>query len=88
MAEYLRYPVYKGNKLIGYYTTYLPLMGIKAFFYETSFLKQRYDRKIKYIEVPIRSKVIFDNHVEKHYTLYLDVTRKSKRQIDIILNNR
>jgi hypothetical protein len=82
------YEVWKANKLIG--TVYLmsPVQGKFVEFPELSSLKQPYNQKPKIIHVPVDRRIEKINYCQAVITTILNVSKKSKRQIKIILGGQ
>lgn len=77
------YELRKSNKIVGYYTTKLTLCGN---YFPIPVLN--YIHKVETIEVPISYICIKDDGIEYTIRRYLDVSYKSKRQIDLIKDKK
>lgn len=84
MIRVYKYELWNGSKVLGYYTRLSPLTGQMLVAPEMSTLKQSYSEKYRVIRVPIWSRIVFHDGIDITYRIYLDVRRKSKRQIDIL----
>lgn len=78
------YELYKAGKIIGTYWSSNKLVGKFLVVPELHTLKERYSTRPKMIEVPLVSHVVYDDGVEYRVRMRLDVSKKSKRQIDIL----
>lgn len=80
MPPTFTYRMYRRETLVGLFTTRAPLYGKAVVIPELSALKEPYNTKMLSICVPL--KILQVEH--DTYKIVLDVSRKSKRQIDII----
>lgn len=79
------YEVWKGDKQIGtFYNTCL-LMGPHFIFPTVPLIKEAYNSPCEYIKVPLKIRVISNNGIECTTRVVLDVTKKSARQIKLLL---
>lgn len=82
------YEVRSGKQLLGHVNSSTRFQGNSVFFPTISELKRDYGRTYELIKVPIAYLVISDNGVDYTTRRYLDVRRKSARQIELILRNK
>lgn len=81
------YEIRKSNKIIGYKTLIEPVRGLFLVIPAESIFKQKYGRRYEHIKIPIGYE-IKDDGVTVSTTRFLDVSRKSQRQIDLILGKK
>jgi hypothetical protein len=81
------YELWNGSKVLGEITLISPVIGKYCLFYEKSILKQKYGQCAKFIKVPICGRIIEKTYKDYTYRICLDIRKKSKRQINIILEN-
>lgn len=84
MPTHYAYELWNGKVVLGHYGTQFPLQGLSVVIPTISELKRIYDRTYETITVPLRMRLVSDNGVDFTYRLYLDVRRKSQRQIQLI----
>lgn len=84
MPETYQYEVWNGKEVIGYYSSNYQLTGVFINIYEHTPLKYPYG-PYKSIKIPLVLRPILVNGIDFHYRLVLDVRKKSKRQIDLII---
>lgn len=84
MPTYYAYELWNGKKVIGYYNSQYQLQGLSVVIPTISELKRLYGRTYETITVPLGVRCISNDGIDSVYRLYLDVRRKSKRQIKII----
>lgn len=83
------YELWDGKKVVGTVTLHRPLlMGHAVDFPVYSTFKQRYNGPYKTIRVPIVYRTVEDNGIDIVLRKVLDVKRKSKEQIALIMKNR
>lgn len=85
MIRTYQYELWNGKKVVGTYTTPYRLMGLHTLVSEHSTLKQFYRQKLKVIKVPIITRIILDDGVDITVRRCLDVRRKSKRQLELLI---
>lgn len=73
----LKYELWSGKRLVGVFETHQVFAGKAVNFYDPE--------KGKGFLVPISYKIDVHNEISSTYTVILDVRKKSKRQIDLIL---
>jgi hypothetical protein len=86
MASMYSYPVWNGKKILGYYSSMSPIYGKVLVMPTLSTLKQSYDRKLETIYFPMIYRSL-DNGVTITTTRTIDVRKKSKRQISILMGD-
>lgn len=79
------YEVWNGKKVIGRYNISSSILGRFLIVPEVSIFKQSYYKKATYIRVPVIYQFVSDNGIEVTYKRVLDVRKKSKRQIKILI---
>lgn len=79
------YDLWDGEKVIGKHWVLFKIWGKALIVPELSPLKQPYNRKPKEIRIPLIYREVYNDGVEIHYRITLDVSRKSDRQIAILL---
>lgn len=79
------YKLWNGKKVIGIKTLFFKLQGLHIVFPSIPLFKQSYFKKVEEIKVPIVYKEVSDNGVQIVLERMLDVSKKSKRQIRILL---
>lgn len=84
MNRIYAYELWNGKEVVGHYVSMSPLYGRTLAVPELPPLKQSYFRKIKRIEVPIITRVVSDDGVTMTVRIVLDVSKKSKRQIELL----
>lgn len=82
------YDVWDGRSVVGQYWSLHQIQGEYLELCEVPTLKQVYGRKIKTIKIPIVCVESFNDGVEFRFRFSLDVRKKSKRQIKIILGKK
>lgn len=85
MATYYNYELWNGEKILGYYSATFPIRGKFLFVRPVSTFKQLYDIKPEIIKVPIITRVVSTTATDVHSRIVLDVRKKSKRQIGILM---
>jgi len=85
MATSYSYELWDGKKVVGHFNASFPLCGAHVVVPEVSTLKQRYGTRVKYIKVPMATRVVSDNGVDRLIRLVLDVRKKSNRQIRVLI---
>lgn len=88
MVRIYSYELWNGKSVLGYYSTLFIIMGKSITIYEESALKQIYGQKMKIIEVPLTIRCVKNDGIECTYRTVLDVRKKSKRQINILLDKK
>ncbi len=83
MATTYKYELRRSGKIVGYATLSYPILGQHLVVRESSAYKQRYGTDPKMIKFPL-GWAVTDDGVTRTSTRYLDVTRKSDRQIEIL----
>lgn len=78
------YELWNGKKVVGFYTTSFAITGNYIVIPVLSLFKQFYNKRYEFIKIPIVYD-IQDDGVTVIMKRRLDVRKKSKRQIDIIL---
>ncbi len=86
MITSFKYELWNGKKVVGYRYSIYGFYGKYLIVPELSMLKQPYNRRIKEIKIPIITRLVFNDGVTFTYRMCLDVSRKSKRQIELIKN--
>lgn len=81
------YKLIKGKKEVGTVWSLSQYYGKSVVFPTLPSLKQSYFKKMETITVPMATRLILDDGVFYTFERYLDVSRKSQRQIDIIKKN-
>lgn len=84
VIELYRYELWNGKEVVGHYSTATELKGNFLAVPEMSVFKQPYRSKTKHIEVPLAVRLIYKKGTDYTYRTFLDVRRKSKRQIELI----
>ena len=75
----------RGGKIVGSILVHPPVFGDHMVFpLMPSPLKQVYGRRYESISVPIAYEVVKDDGIEYTVRRYLDVRKKSKRQIEML----
>jgi hypothetical protein len=85
MPNMYEYELWNGKKVVGYHLSLFPLIGRKLVIYETNVFKEKYANASKTFTVPITFRVVYITQTECLTRIILDVRRKSKRQIEIII---
>lgn len=83
MISMYTYDLKKGNKIIGFVTFSYPLHGKYVVISEVSKCKNKY---IKTHRFPIKIELAHDDGVDIIYTRVINVSKKSKRQIELLTN--
>lgn len=78
------YRLMKKNKHVGNYHSLYPLRGESITQREISRFRQKYGQRVKYIKCPLKLIFVKDDGVLITWERVIDVTKKSKRQIDIL----
>lgn len=78
--------LWDGKKVIGTVRN-RDLIGRFCVFLTVSILKEEYNKKYERIKVPIIIRPVWDNGIDFMFRRCLDVRRKSKRQIKILLKD-
>lgn len=78
------YELWNGKDAVGTYTSMTPLMGHFIQVPYLSSFKQKTNRKIQIVTCRIGIRKISDNGVDRTYRTFIDVRRKSMRQIEIL----
>lgn len=87
MIETYKYELWTRKKQVGVFNTTSELFGNSLIVYESPLFKQPYGKKIKTIEFPLRTRVVFSKGPDMLIRKVIDVSRKSKRQIGILNKN-
>ncbi len=82
------YDVWNGKEVIGHYFSMFRLSGTHIVIPAVSPFKESYFRKPEMIKIPLIPRMIYDDGVEIRYRITMDVRKKSKRQINIILGKK
>ena len=87
MPESYVYELWNGKKVIGTVNFFGPILGTKAVFPTISEFKRQYGRNYETIEVPLMYLSQSISYREYSVKTVLDVRKKSKRQIKLLLEN-
>ncbi len=79
------YDFWNGRALVGSVSLPFPLQGTSVTFGEYSALKRPYTGKIGKVVLPVRIIQISDDGITVVYKLVLDIRRKTKRQLEVVL---
>ena len=88
MIVKLQYEIRKKNEVVGYFHTLFKIGGPFLEVPEHSVLKQPFNQKPKAVRVPIKRRIVSDDGVDVVIRTYLDATRKSDRQIEVLKQGR
>lgn len=83
-TQYL-YELWNGKECVGYHSSMFLLLGKFIVVPETPILKQLYNKKLKTVTAPLIYRVVDDNGVDIISRRVIDVRRKSKRQIAVLV---
>lgn len=85
MIRCFSYDLWNGKEVIGCYRSLMPIRGDLLEVRTVSAFKEVYNKKYEIIKVPVLWRTVYEDEVEIRKRRVLDVRRKSKRQIGIIL---
>lgn len=85
MPTFYDYPIWNGKEVVGFFRCSTRLSGRTVVVMETPNLKQKYSERPKTISVPLSTRILNDDGVRYTVEIVLDVRRKSKRQVDILM---
>lgn len=79
--------LWNGKKVVGYIFTSTQLLGKGLSFYiSPGIFKEVYQKKYETIFLPLDHRIIFNDGVDFTYRAFFNVSKKSKRQIKLLLN--
>jgi hypothetical protein len=81
MQRGYKYELWKGKKMVGLLLSTDKIVGHEFI------VPEKIGNKIQKITLPISFRVISDDGVDVHYRRVLDVTKKSKRQINSLMGD-
>lgn len=79
------YDIWNGKKVIGSYWSDCRLHGRELVVPAVSEFKREFGKRYETIMVPLISRLVYDDGVEYRVRISLDVRRKSKRQLKLIM---
>lgn len=82
------YELWNGREVVGYYSSQFKIKGAFLIVPTISVFKQKYGSKVKEIKVPMTTRNIFNNGIDVHIRIVLDVKRKSKNQIRFLMGEK
>lgn len=80
MSKVKKYEFFDGKKVLGYYSTSTPISG------KFLIIPAINNENFEFIKVPILYRKIYDDGVDITFRICLNVIKKSKRQIKLLLN--
>lgn len=78
------YELWDGKEVLGHYASPYKLAGNYLEIPEITLFEQTYNKKVKTIKIPLVVRVVKERGLDITLRIFLDVRKKSKRQIEIL----